>query len=240
MEKVCIFPECGRKSITKLGHCNGHRKQFQKGKILKPLRRKPERYDCVFPNCNSKRNYQDGYCSGHHKQLERNKPLTKFRTTIGICTIVNCGRRHWKNGLCQPHNTRKNKGLPLGEIKPLSKRGTGCVTSTGYRVFSTKKNGKNIYFYEHRLIMEQFLGRKLFPKENVHHINGNRLDNRIENLELWSTHQPTGQRVIDKINWAKEILEQYKNDIYLLDNRKPSLDEILLDTVSRKGDSNII
>ena len=43
------------------------------------------------------------------------------------------------------------------------------------------------------------------------HINGIRDDNRTENLELWSTSQPCGQRVKDKIEWAKEILETYKN-----------------------------
>jgi len=65
--------------------------------------------------------------------------------------------------------------------------------------------------------MEQALGRKLYRDETVHHRNGVRIDNRIENLELWSKNHPAGQRVVDKIEWAKEILARYEGTYPLRD-----------------------
>lgn len=58
--------------------------------------------------------------------------------------------------------------------------------------------------------MSEIIGRALLPEETVHHKNGNKRDNRPENLELWTSHHGAGQRVVDKVAFAKEILALYE------------------------------
>lgn len=86
----------------------------------------------------------------------------------------------------------------------------------GYRYILRKghinaqKTGK---MFQHVFIMSEHLKRPLAKHENVHHKNGIRHDNRIENLELWSKSQPPGQRVSDKVAWCIEFLNEYGYDV---------------------------
>jgi endogenous inhibitor of DNA gyrase (YacG/DUF329 family) len=87
------------------------------------------------------------------------------------------------------------------------------ITEDGYvRLFvgrGSRGADKSGHILEHRKVMQDYLDRALFPHENVHHVHGDKSDNRLENLELWTTSQPSGQRVEDKLAWARDFLAQY-------------------------------
>lgn len=108
---------------------------------------------------------------------------------------------------------RESKGLPIDHVFPKGPRGKGYLNKKGYLLVTWRDpaDGKVKRKYHHVLIMENHLQRTLRNNERVHHKNGIRNDNRIENLELWNLNggQPAGQRVEDKLKWAIEFIEEY-------------------------------
>ena len=102
----------------------------------------------------------------------------------------------------------------FGKLQPIKYNAPGewgewFKHESGYIRRVKTLSGKMKMQSQHRVIMEEYLGRDLLPGENVHHKNGIRDDNRIENLELWVSSQPSGQRVEDLVKWAEDIIKRY-------------------------------
>jgi len=145
--------------------------------------------------------------SGHSGVLG----VTTRKCAVEGCT-TDCPVGGPQGRICYKHAARiERHGDPDAVFRPFEKKNGRCSyrypTPGGYTtVYDPDTQTRKL---EHRLVMEAQLARPLRPDENVHHINGVRTDNRPENLELWVTHQPSGQRPEDLIAWAREILERY-------------------------------
>lgn len=137
---------------------------------------------------------------------EANKTMWLFRCDCGKEKEIN--KSSVVSGFVKTCGCYDNGGINPRYKGSYFYRGGYVMVSQPY------KNGKKqSAIAEHRLIMEEHIGRKLFKFETVHHKNGIRDDNRIENLELWSSPQPYGQRAKDLIGFAREVLELY-NDLF--------------------------
>lgn len=149
-----------------------------------------------------------GLCSGHYQRLREGKPLDapmRKRRSPEPCNIDGCANMMWARGMCPMHyfrwRTRGEAGIPTKE-RP---GGSRVVMRSGYVLIHMPTNpmaGGDGYVLEHRLVMEAVLGRPLVKGESVHHKNGKRDDNRPENLEVWVTPQPSGQRPEDLVAWV--------------------------------------
>lgn len=188
-----------------------HYNRLKKGQPLEgpPLklvvREKAPKKKCL--HCERVASYSGPLCSLHYRRKLRGiAPDAPLRTAPdkGQCTIASCTSPAKVKGMCELHYHRAREGREMNPApKPAKYVGPhGYVYITG-----GKKGGAKVL--EHRVVMEQIIGRPLLRHENVHHINGDRADNRPSNLEIWNTSQPSGQRVPDKVAWAIELLELY-------------------------------
>lgn len=112
---------------------------------------------------------------------------------------------------------RIKKGIPL-DSPMRAQKGCGTIDKNGYKIIKCHKHPnsrKKGDMFEHTFIMSEYLKRPLIKGERIHHKNGIRTDNRIENLELWNITQPSGQRVKDRLTYYKEFIEQYGGKVDL-------------------------
>ena len=145
---------------------------------------------CIVIDC-IKQSKAHGYCSSHyHRKVRYGSPL-KGRDFVDrnhpeLCIVDGCKNKYVAKGFCYKHYFRfKKTGNPL-----LTKRnidGDGHISNDGYQTYTINKEK----IHQHRRVMENYLGRKLlpFPKEIVHHIDGNKLNNDISNLQVMSASE---------------------------------------------------
>jgi HNH endonuclease len=219
----CAVEGCGQTARAR-GFCAGHYQRFQRfgdPRADVPLRRrgasvarKPGERKCSIDGCDAKSSSR-GWCNTHYARWwKHGDPLavTK-RWARGVpCRVDGCDLSSLSLGYCKSHYSRLWK---TGQVKPqepirtVAPPGSGCVGKDGYRRFWV--DGKGVM--EHRTVMEASLGRPLEPGETVHHRNGDRLDNRLENLELWVSRHAGGQRVSERVADAVAVLRRYAPDL---------------------------
>ena len=216
----CKIEGCNKKHKAK-GFCDSHYQNFRLTGNPIP-QKKVVGYSgigekCSVPGCEHPIFVVSlGLCKTHYHRLHRTGSLEISRNppdTHRICSVEGCTRAHKAKGLCGTHyGYLKRYGSATPDLKQVGgqvKENLAPVIGKDGYVYVWDRARQKVLL-QHRVIMELHIGRKLLRCENVHHINGKRNDNRLENLELWNTMQPAGQRVEDKIKWAKELLMLYE------------------------------
>jgi len=221
---TCGVEDCDSRPHAK-GLCSAHgARKRRHGDAMAEVqpRRRQEGLTCRGPKCDRPA-VTRGLCNSHEYQervIDELSPIREYKVKGGPCEAEGCDGVAKTDGLCQTHYRRKLRGEENWDRLIVRRRphGEGHVNEDGYRVITVNGRPK----LEHRHLFEQLLGRKLLRTETVHHVNGDRANNRVAgspkarggryrsgNLELWSTSQPAGQDVPAKVAWAREILALY-------------------------------
>ena len=142
----------------------------------------------------------------HTRNLWRRKNPSRVReynkkqrekNPLYLCAC-GCGKKIRTGKYYRGHSPKIHTIFRAKNLK-IKNKGKGWIDHCGYRIL--KRDGKDIR--EHRYLMEQHLGRKLDLSEHIHHKNGNRLDNRIENLEIMTNSEHNSRHISKHI--TKEI-----------------------------------
>ena len=116
------------------------------------------------------------------------EPNSKLGNAKRKCSIKGCKAFYWAKDFCSNHyQIWRRTGNPFSEL--ALRQGKGYIDTNGYKRIPV--NNKSVR--EHRHVMEQHLGRPLDRDEHIHHIDGDKLNNKIENLILISNAKHRSQ-----------------------------------------------